>query len=269
MIHAKCNIVIRSLWPILLPFLVFVLHSLLFRSWIVDDAGVSFAYARNFIHGHGFVAQAGVEPVEGFSNPLWILLVSPFFIADPVNPTVSVKLMSMGLILGSFALVAAINRCIFGQAWWARVVTAAALTLTSVNTSFVVWTTSGLENPLYAFLSALYGLLSIMYATGNRFTVASRWSDALAAYAGLAAAGLALTRPDGLIFLAAFPGVLAIRVANDASQWKTEGKRLLVFLVAALVPIAAYLVFRVAYFGDLYPNTYHAKGGGLYAERLY
>lgn len=256
MIHAKYNNVILSSWPILLPFFVFVLHSLLFRSWLIDDAGISFAYARNFIHGCGLVSQPGVEPVEGFSNPLWTFLISPLFITDPVDPALPIKLISLGLICGTFALVGRINRFLFGHSWWSRFTTAATLLFISINTSFVVWTTSGLENPLYAFLCALYSLQLIMYATD-----ADRRSATLAAYAGLSAAGLALTRPDGLIFLVAFPGMLVIRAVNDLSEWKTEGRRFAVFLITALLPITAYISFRIAYFGDPYPNTYYAKGG--------
>lgn len=252
----KRSIAAHPLWPVLLPFLVFILHALLFRSWLIDDAGISFAYARNFIHGYGLVSQPGLEPVEGFSNPLWIFLISPLFITDPADPTLPIKLISFGLIFGTFTFVDKINRSLFGSSWWSRATTAAALLFLSVNTSFVVWTTSGLENPLYAFLCALYCLQIILYATD-----ANRRSATLAAYAGLSAAGLALIRPDGIIFLAAFPGMLAIGIINDMSQWRAEVKRFGIFLMAALLPIGAYLLFRIAYFGDLYPNTYYAKGG--------
>ncbi|MFH1701800.1 MAG: hypothetical protein ABIB41_00025 [Nitrospirota bacterium] len=243
-------------WYVFLPFIVFVLHSLLFRSWLSDDAGISFAYARNFIHGHGFVAQYGVEPVEGFSNPLWTLLIAPVFIYDPVDPTLYLKLISYAVILATFALVAKISQSLFRHTWWARSTTASVLVFMSVNTSFVVWTTSGLENPLYAFLCALYCVQLVMYATDP-----DRRSVAVAGYAGLSVAGLALTRPDGIVFLAAFPGVLAILLLNDISLWKAEGRRLVAFLAASLLPVFAYTLFRVAYFGDFFPNTYHVKGG--------
>lgn len=243
-------------WYVVLPFIVFVLHSLLFRSWLIDDAGISFAYARNFIHGHGFVAQYGIEPVEGFSNPLWTLLISPVFIFDPYDPALYIKLISSALILATFALVSMINQMLFRSSWWARATTTSVLLLMSFNTSFVVWTTSGLENPLYAFLCALYCVQLVTYATDP-----GRRSVFMAGCAGVSVAGLVLTRPDGLVFLAAFPGVLAILVLNDISLWKAEGKRLTAFLAAALLPVLAYILFRIAYFGDFYPNTYHVKVG--------
>src|SRR5262249_23988574 len=52
------------------PIIVFVAHASVFGSWIVDDAAISWAYARSLATGHGLVAQPGVAPVEGYSNPL-------------------------------------------------------------------------------------------------------------------------------------------------------------------------------------------------------
>ncbi len=256
MIKARWSIGGQPLWVILLPFFLFVVHSLLFRSWLIDDAGISFAYARNFAHGHGLVAQPGVEPVEGFSNPLWTFLISPLFLFAPADPTICIKVISCVFVLGTFAILAGITRQLFGPSWYAKATAVAASLLLAVNTSFVVWTTSGLENPLYAFLCGLYCLLIIRYATN-----AGKRPNLLAVGSGICAAALALTRPDGLVFLAAFPGMLAIRLPNDWPEWKTTGKRLVLFLLSGLLPLSAYAIFRFAYFGDFYPNTYHTKGG--------
>jgi hypothetical protein len=87
-----------------------------------------------------------------------------------------------------------------------------------------------------------------------------------AAFAGLAAAGLALTRPDGIVFVAAFPGVVALRLFNEPSQWRADGRRVAVFVVSAALPVLAYSLFRIAYFGDFYPNTYRAKGGASFRD---
>ena len=68
-------------WKALLhgaPFVAFLLHVTLYGDWIVDDAGITFAYARSLVEGHGFVAQIGAAPVEGFTNLLWLLLQAPF-----------------------------------------------------------------------------------------------------------------------------------------------------------------------------------------------
>jgi hypothetical protein len=83
----------------------------------------------------------------------------------------------------------------------------------------------------------------------------------LVVHAGLSAAGLALTRPDGVIFFAAFPAVLAICVMCDYVTWKDHGKKLMVFIISAMLPVVACTIFRIFYFGDIFPNTYYAKDG--------
>jgi hypothetical protein len=70
------------LWLAAPAFAVFLLHSSLgFGGWLADDAGISFAYAHNFIRGHGFIPQVGAPRVEGFSTPLWTVLLPPLFVA--------------------------------------------------------------------------------------------------------------------------------------------------------------------------------------------
>lgn len=43
---------------------------------MVDDAAITFAYARSISDGLGPVVAPGAEPVEGFSNPTWTALLS-------------------------------------------------------------------------------------------------------------------------------------------------------------------------------------------------
>ncbi len=67
--------------PVLVPLAVFGAHATVFGGWLIDDAGISFAYARNLVHGHGLVSQPGVPPVEGYSNFLWVLMVALLYAA--------------------------------------------------------------------------------------------------------------------------------------------------------------------------------------------
>ncbi|HWM05717.1 MAG TPA: hypothetical protein VNP92_25535, partial [Actinophytocola sp.] len=60
----------------LLPTAVTTLHALAYGRWIVDDAGITFAYARSITSGAGPVLQPGAEPVEGYSNPAWLLVLA-------------------------------------------------------------------------------------------------------------------------------------------------------------------------------------------------
>src|SRR4051812_21750719 len=57
------------------PTLLLAVHSASYGPYIEDDAGITFAYARSIAAGAGPVLQAGADPVEGFSNPLWLAIL--------------------------------------------------------------------------------------------------------------------------------------------------------------------------------------------------
>lgn len=246
---------ILSYWPVFFTFCLFVLHSLLFFYWIIDDAGISFAYARNFIHGHGLVSQIGAEPVEGFSNPLWTFLLAPFFISDPIDPTLIVKGISLMLVLITFIIIHKIITTLIDDRTYVNLASLSMLMILSINTSFVVWTTSGLENPLYALLSVLYCFSLFLYLSEGPADTKH------ACMAGLTVCGLALTRPEGIVFILAFPLIALFSLMNDVSRWKLVAKDVTVFSLAAIIPLSLYIVFRLAYFKDFFPNTYYVKGG--------
>jgi len=55
-------------------------------TWMLDDAYISFRYARNALMGHGFVFHPG-EQVEGYTNFLWTVLFVPISILSLLRPT--------------------------------------------------------------------------------------------------------------------------------------------------------------------------------------
>lgn len=69
----------KRIAPVAVPFitLIYALQLWLFSGFYVDDAYISFRYARQWAAGNGLVYNIG-ERVEGYSNFLWILLLLPF-----------------------------------------------------------------------------------------------------------------------------------------------------------------------------------------------
>jgi hypothetical protein len=245
-------------WPsvlvhVLPPLLVLFAHALLFGGWIVDDAGITFAYARNLVAGHGLVSQPGLPPVEGFSNFLWMLTFVPALFAGLFHPVIVPKLASLALLAGSFVLL---DRALFSLTG-SRAVSLMTLLLLAVCSPFVIWTVSGLENPLYVFLLCLLFRLIVREREGGAFPLA----------AGAVAAGLALTRPDGILFAGLYPLLIPFPLSPALSPVPGErgfrsalGKLLRYSTVFALL-LGGFLLFRWSYFGDLLPNTFYAKGG--------
>lgn len=63
---------------------------------LFDDAMISMRYAKNLAHGLGLVWNPGGERVEGFTNPLWVLYMS-FFYLFPIPPP-KISLCPNGII---------------------------------------------------------------------------------------------------------------------------------------------------------------------------
>jgi hypothetical protein len=250
------------LLAVAVPTAAFGAHALLYGRWIVDDAAITFAYARSIATGDGPVLQPGAEPVEGFSNPAWLALLvlgrwvglfdrgTWFGVPDYVAfPKLLALVLVAGVFAGCYAVAAAATRR-------PVLVTVTAGLVTAAVPSFVIWTMSGLENALLAF--AAVGLAAVLV----RAVVADRLlAPSTAVWCGLLAALAALTRPDGLVYAAAFPlaALLLLRPVDLGRAVRAAALGLLVFAV----PTGLYLVWRLAVFGEYLPNTAIAKSQGL------
>jgi hypothetical protein len=84
--------------PVLAALTVFGGHGALFGGWLIDDAGISFVYARKPVTGHGLVSQPGLAPVEGYSNFLWVLLVAPLYAGKVFVLPWTAKALGAGLV---------------------------------------------------------------------------------------------------------------------------------------------------------------------------
>jgi len=73
---------------------------------------------------------------------------------------------------------------------------------------------------------------------------------------GLLAAAIAMTRPDGLIYFAAYPLLLLIRacIRRRATRERVL-QGLAGYALGFLMPFGGFLLFRLLYFHDLLPNT--------------
>ncbi len=245
---------------VVLPFLVYVRHALLFRNWIVDDAGISFSCARSLAMGHGLVSQPGLPPVEGYSNTLWVLVLAPFFRLGLFNPIIVPKVVSGVLVLMSFVLIYAI---VIQALRASKLAALLILSLLAMNTSFVVWTTSGLENALYTFVVVS---LCIPILRASQCRVLGR-SDAIVA--GILASGAALTRPDGIVYCILYPfAVLVLWLFDRRSSGRGHLGAILAYALTCGALMGGFLAFRMAYFHDTLPNTFYAKTGRSFSVSL-
>ena len=212
----------------------------------VDDAFISFRYARNFVDGHGLVFNPG-ERVEGYTNFLWVVWASLSLVCS-IDPEVSCRWLGLA---ASCATLGAVVRFSPSLRHFPLTVWIAPLLL-AVNPALAVWTTGGLEAPLFACWVAWGACLAAEGVERGALPVVS------AVLFGLAA----LTRPEG----AALAGIAAGAAA--LLGWRQPGLRrsLAVWVTIFLALFAPYVLWRWSYYGDLLPNTYYAKVGNSAAQ---
>ena len=230
----------------MIPFALYVAFAALVGTWIIDDAGISYAYARNFASGHGFVSQPGVPPVEGFSNFLWVVLLSPLLLVRAFDPVFVPKLVSAALVLATMWIV---QRSLQRETGSAAPGLFAAAAL-AVSPPIVIWTMSGLENALTLFLGAAY---AVQLADRPK-----HW----AVKAGVLASLLAMTHPE-LLLLSGTGFIMCLVTARE------EPRKIAHFAGTFAILTGAFFAFRLVTFGLPLPHTYYAKRTTMSAfERL-
>ncbi|MEU6678183.1 hypothetical protein [Streptomyces sp. NPDC046925] len=227
--------------------------------WIVDDAAITFAYARSIDEGLGPVQQPGADPVEGYSNSSWLALLvigrrlglfdrgALLGVSDLV---LYPKVLALLCTAGVLACVALAARALLpGRAWAVTLLTGGIL---AANLSYVAWSFSGLENPLYALTAAATGALLVRGAVRGTLL-----RPAVAASAGAVALLAALTRPDGAVLAAAYPVAALLFLRRDRLARAVRAVALSCGTFA--LPYAVFLLWRRSTFGLWVPNTAVAK----------
>lgn len=213
-----------------------LLLAVLWHAPTIDDAYITFRYARNLAR-HGELVFNPGEAVEGTTNLLWALICTPAAL-------IQVSMETWALVAAIACLVwTSVRLTHVGRLMGAGpVATLAAVGLCVTNLHFLRATTNGLEGAFYAalMLEALFQILR------GRLKLA-------ALFAGL----MFLTRPEGAA-LAGLAGLLAWRLHG-----RGRGRDLLAGVAVLAVIVGAVTIWRLATYGDPVPNSVIAKSFGF------
>jgi tetratricopeptide (TPR) repeat protein len=217
--------------------------------FVQDDAYITFRYIRNFIDGNGLVFNIG-ERVEGYTTFLWTMLL-----ALPMKLGVDVLSFSrnLGIVfsLGTIALLWPLSRQVRPEPGPIGFRIIAPLLLASCG-AFTYWTVSGMETAMFSFLAVL----------GVVVYLRERDRPAKVPLTPLIYAAASLTRPEGM-FLFGLLGLhrLAETAIGPRDQRWPRLRQLILWTIWYAVPIGAFTLWRLAYYGHFFPNTYYAKAG--------
>jgi arabinofuranosyltransferase len=219
---------------------------------LVDDAMVSMRYAEHLAHGFGLVWNVGQKPVEGFTNPAWMLIMSAFHLLPISSAKISLGIMVLSaLILLSNVVI--VYRLCDALGPETRLAPLAAAGLTAFYFPLIFWSLRGMEVGLLVLLIDSAALIAVQInKNGNRRA---------ALLLGMLLAFAVLVRLDAIIQAFIILGYLFAR--------RVSRKMAFLPLLIVAVTLIAILLFQHTYFGDYLPNTYYQKMGGTSAwERV-
>ena len=217
-------------------------HQLVLKTWFIEDAAISFAYSRHFAAGEGLVPYVGGERIEGFSNPLWVFMMTGWDLIG-IDGFTSAKIMAGILAVATVPIVYWIARYARPNDTENDAALVAPLVI-AASAQFAIWGACGLENSLFCFLMALGIWRTLVELDKGGWP----WS-ALVFFA------LAITRPEGAaygFFAWSWGAVLHFNKRRDF--WMP-----LKWIATFTLPFSAYHAVRFSYFGWELPNTYYAK----------
>jgi arabinofuranosyltransferase len=226
--------------------------------FLTDDAYISFRYVSNSILGHGYVWNPPpFRPVEGYTNFLWVVLLDVVWRVFGAEPPQSANYLSLSFSLFSLVLVSwMVLRIRWNESLHRYRFLFLGLVLVAITTNrtFLAWTSSGLETAMFNFLLVLWVCCCLFVPSSSIWWVLSVTS---------AATCMSLTRPDGLLFLAATVVMLCVSLLQRQTS-KHRFKRLAASFPLLAVP--AHLIWRKATYGEWLPNTFYAKYTGIWPE---
>lgn len=250
-LKTQSNERIKTFAALLVLLLTTLFFDLLFFSYTLEDAQITYRYALRFSQGYEFgLWNRTGNPVEGFTTFLWMLYLSAFgpnlesiiyaskFTSTLAHLSLTGLLFALSLKFRGDKLLQ--NSTSINPFNGYETVASNAFAFSSIAVACFLplawYATSGMETMLFIALTSYVILLPLL--TSNLLLLS------------LLTMLLVLTRPDGIMFALASPLYYGI-ISKDRR-----------FIVIALVAIASFIaltVFRYIYFGHLMPNTYYAK----------
>ncbi|EHB54870.1 hypothetical protein MycrhDRAFT_2064 [Mycolicibacterium rhodesiae JS60] len=231
------------------------------RRWIADDGLIVLRTVRNLLAGNGPVFNAG-ERVESNTSTLWTFLnYFGALVGGPVRLEYVALALALGLSVAGVVLVMIGTARLFAprlQGRPALLLPAGALVYIAIPPARD-FATSGLENGLVlAWLGLLWWMMVAWSQAPRRDRTGPVFTAALAFVAGLSV----LVRPE----LALVGGLALVMMLVATRGWRA---RLLIVVAGGLLPVG-YQIFRMGYYGLLFPQTALAKdaSGDKWAQGL-
>jgi len=222
----------------------------------IDDTFISMRYADNLARFGELVWNQGeTVKVEGYSNLLWVLLLTSLYRFCPGEPLLVAKLLSAvfgGATLVVFSLLAS-------QLLRSRTLVVCGTVLLAISRPLLVWGCSGMETTLYTFLVCLVLYLLLLEDRGDL-------SFAVPVVLFL----ICLTRTEGVVFFGAAVTVRIIRrVFLNDRRYNWTNRKWILWNAIFLLLVGTWLTWKFVYYGSIIPLPAYVKNTAGFAGYNY
>jgi hypothetical protein len=212
---------------------------------LFDDAMISMRYARNLARGFGPVWNPGETPVEGYTNPLWVLFMA-FFHLFPISPSkISLLIQISGAVflLANLYFVKMLAETLSPN----PVVSYLAVGLTAFYVPLNNWGLQGMEVSFLVLVVTASAWMVLQNLADSRF---SFWPYILLGFGTFVRIDMAVP----------YLAVLGFLILFDSKNRQSH----LIFGISTLaIFIGSQTLVRYTYYGEMLPNTYYLKMAGF------
>ncbi|UCE36568.1 MAG: hypothetical protein JSW00_13765 [Thermoplasmata archaeon] len=244
MLHNQQYTILAFKMALLLVVLCFIFFESSIPAIEIDDAYISFRYARNFVNGNGLVFNVG-EHVEGYSNFLWVILLT---MGSRIGFDVPLFAKWAGVffaLLSLFFCILILKRDNNRPAIYFLGETFVLSILILSFPSILYWASGTLETPLFMF--------SLVFAVWTSTLKSESFSTSMLKGMGMALPSF--VRFDGIIF-----SLILVLYESFKCKEGISFREVILPIILCIVLVGSYHIWRVGYYDSFLPNTVIVKG---------
>ncbi len=211
---------------------------------LFDDEMISMRYADNLANGEGLVWNPDGERVEGFSNPLWVYVMSAvhLFPIPKAKTSLVIQIFCFLLLIVNLYFIKRSVETLSERSS----VQVSAVVLGGLYLPLINWALQGVEIILLAAITTAAFYINIRSLKSGNF---NSWQIVLPGI-------MIWVRMDALLIFVCFAAFLYFY------DKKNRRKILAVSLATLAFFLGALFIWRQVYFGEWLPNTYFLKMSG-------
>ncbi|MFX0178066.1 MAG: hypothetical protein ACFE85_17750 [Candidatus Hodarchaeota archaeon] len=227
--------------------IILLLFQLLFWNFIIDDAFITFRYAKNLYENNQIVFNIDESPVEGYSNFSWVLWITISFLFK-IEPIIFSKISGILFCHFTIPILYKLADLLNNK----KRVCNYIIIFYVLTPNVALWSVGGLETSLFCLIL----IISIYFFIKGIKLRTDHFIEISAIFFGL----LSITRHEGaVIYAITWAYYVFIKIKDRNKILLKRFIDMLIFLAVFLMIYLPYFIWRIMYYNSFLPHTFIAK----------